>query len=71
MLHIRNLRDGLPLYRALSSEVRISIVEMLYENGPMRMSAISEQLGLTNGALTPHIKTLADCGLITIETAVG
>jgi predicted transcriptional regulator len=71
MLHIRNIREGLPLYRALSSEVRVSILEMLYENGPMRMSAISEQLCLTNGALTPHIKALADCGLITIDMAVG
>jgi predicted transcriptional regulator len=71
MLHIRNIREGLPLYRALSSEVRVSILEMLYENGPMRMSAISEQLGLTNGALTPHIKALADCSLITIDMAVG
>ena len=71
MLHIRKFRDGLPLFKALSSEVRITIVEMLLENGPMRMSAISEELRLTNGALTPHIKALADCGLVLIETAVG
>jgi predicted transcriptional regulator len=71
MLHMRNLREGLPLFRALSSEVRVAILEMLYENGPMRMSAISKQLDLTNGALTPHVKALAECGLITIDMAVG
>lgn len=71
MLHIRNLREGLPLFRALSSDVRVSILEMLYQGGPMRMSAISKRLNLTNGALTPHIKALSECGLITIEAAVG
>ena len=71
MLHIRKFRDGLPLFRALSSEVRITIVEMLMENGPMRMSSISEALRLTNGALTPHIKALTECGLVIIDMAVG
>ena len=71
MLHIRKFRDGLPLFKALSSEVRVTIVEMLLENGQMRMSAISEELRLTNGALTPHIKALTDCGIVIIDTAVG
>lgn len=71
MLHIRTLREGLPLYRALSSDVRISIMEMLYACGPMAMAAISKKLGITNGALTPHIKALLECGLITIDVAGG
>ncbi len=71
MLHIRSLKDSLPLFKALSADVRISILEMLYEKGPLHMSAISGQLKLTNGALTPHIKALEECGLITIDSAAG
>ncbi len=71
MLHIQSLRDGLPVFRALSSEVRVSIMELLNQYGSMHMTAISEKLGITGGALTPHIKALADCGLISIDMAVG
>ncbi|MDR0928683.1 MAG: helix-turn-helix domain-containing protein [Oscillospiraceae bacterium] len=71
MLHIQNLREGLPLFRALSSDVRISIMELLYRDGAMYMSAISKQLGITGGALTPHIKALSDCGLVSVTAAVG
>ncbi len=71
MLHIQSLRDGLPIFRALSSDMRVSIMELLYQSGPMRMSAISEKLGITSGALTPHIKALTDCGLISIDIAGG
>lgn len=71
MLHIRSLREGMPLFRALNSDIRISIMELLYRKGPLHMSAISEWLGITAGALTPHIKALTDCGLITIEMVGG
>lgn len=71
MLHIHTLREGLPLFKALGSETRVAILELLYVEGPMRMSDISEKLGLTSGALTPHIKTLSDCGLIAISLGSG
>lgn len=71
MLHIQRLRDGLPLFRALSSDTRISIVEVLHAMGPMPMTALSTHLGITNGALTPHIKALVECGLVNVEMSVG
>lgn len=71
MPHIRSLRDGLPLFRTLNSEIRISIMELLYQEGPMRMSAIAQRLDITAGALTPHVKALADCGLLTFEMVSG
>ena len=71
MLHIHELREGLPLFKALGSDTRIAILEMLYAGGPMRMSDISERLGLTSGALTPHIKMLSDVGLVTIAIGAG
>lgn len=71
MLHIHDLREGLPVFKALGSETRIAILELLYQAGPMRMTDISERLGLTSGALTPHIKMLQDCGLISINVGTG
>lgn len=71
MLHVHQLRDGLPLFKALASETRVSILEMLYENGQISMSTIAETLGLSGGALTPHIKILSECGLIAITIGSG
>ena len=71
MLHLHSLREGLPLFRALGSDIRISILETLAKNGPMHMAAISSAVGITDGALTPHIKALAKCGIITIKAASG
>ena len=71
MLHLRSLREGLPLFRALGSDVRIRILETIGESGPLHMSAIASAVGITDGALTPHIKALNGSGLIAIEVASG
>ena len=71
MIHITNLRDGLEVFKSLGSEIRIRILEVLLENGPMNMNSIASSLNITSGSLTGHIKKLEDCGLITTtnETA--
>jgi len=71
MLHLHSLREGLPLLRALGSDIRIQILETLEKNGPMHMADISAAVGITDGALTPHIKALDQCGMITVEVASG
>ena len=71
MLHVHRLRNGLPLFKALASDTRLAILEMLYESGPARMSDISDALGMTGGALTSHIKMLTECGLVTISVGSG
>lgn len=71
MLHIHSLREAFPLLKALSSQTRIAILELLYESGPLPMTEISERLCITGGALTPHIKALADTGLISIAVGSG
>ena len=71
MPHFSSLREGLPVFKALNSEVRIAIMEMLYKEGSMHMTAIADRLKITGGALTPHIKALTDCGLVTVEMAEG
>lgn len=67
MLHIKNLEDGLDIFKALGSEVRIEIIRLLMENKGMNMNELATKLNITNGALTSHIKKLEDCGLITVS----
>lgn len=71
MIHISDLRSGYPVFKCLSSSTRISIMELLYEKGSLSMGDIAEELGITSGALTSHIKMLSDTGLITVEFMTG
>ena len=41
MLHIKNLNDGLELFKTLGSDVRMRIVELLSERGEMNMNEIA------------------------------
>lgn len=68
MLHITSLDDGLELFKALGSEIRISIIKQLLSNRGMNMNELAASLNITNGALTSHIKRLEDCGIISISS---
>ena len=65
MLHITSLNEGLELFKALGSDVRIEILNILLENDNMSMNELASRLNITNGALTSHIKKLENCGLFT------
>ena len=41
MLRIPPFRAGLPVFKALSSETRLSIMELLQQEGPMSITAIA------------------------------
>ena len=66
MLHLKSLEEGLDIFKALGSEVRIEIVKILSENNGMNMNELAGRLNITNGALTSHIKKLEDSGIIMI-----
>ena len=67
MMHISNLDDGLELFKALGSEVRIQILKLLLEHKQMSMNQMASRLNITSGALTAHIKKMESCGLIAIS----
>ena len=69
--HIHDLRSALPLFKCLSSDIRISILELLQQKGPMRMTDIALELGITNGSLSPHIKILSENGFISVNFSSG
>ena len=68
MRYIENISEELEIFKALSSEVRIDILKKLMNKGRMSMNDLALQLGLTNGALTPHVRKLEETGLIRINT---
>jgi predicted transcriptional regulator len=68
MLHITSLSEGLELFKALGSDMRIDILNLLLENNNMNMNEMASRLNITNGALTSHIKKLESCGLITTSS---
>lgn len=68
MLHIKKLDDGVEIFKALGSELRVNILKLLLEYKEMNMNELASSLGITNGALTSHIKKLEETGLITVIT---
>lgn len=68
MLHITSLSEGLEIFKALGSDMRIDILNLLLENSNMNMNELASRLNITNGALTGHIKKLESCGLITTSS---
>ena len=66
MLHIKNLDEGLNVFKALGSDVRINIIKKLLENKEMNMNELASSLNITNGALTSHVKKLEDSGIVQV-----
>lgn len=71
MLHVKNLDEGLEVFKALGSELRINIIKLLQENHEMNMNELATSLEITNGALTSHIKKLEESGIIQVMTERG
>ena len=65
MLHVKSLAEGLNIFKALGSDVRIQIINLLITNPNLNMNELASELNITNGALTGHIKKLEDAGIIT------
>ena len=71
MLHIKSLDEGLEVFKALGSDLRLNIIKLLQENYEMNMNELATSLGITNGALTSHIKKLEESGIIKVLTEHG
>ena len=49
MIHITNLDEGLELFKALGSEVRMQILNILLDNDQMSMNQLASELNISNG----------------------
>lgn len=68
MLYIKDLEEGVELFKVLGSEVRVSIIRLLLENKEMNLNELAGCLNITNGALTSHIKKMEDADLIEVTS---
>lgn len=69
MIYITDIMDGLKIFEALSSPVRLQIVQLLHKERELNINDIANKLNLSNAALTMHIKKLSDSGLLKVRLA--
>ncbi len=71
MIYLKDFRQGKLLYEALDSEVRLGILEELLTHGEQNLAYFAKRFGVSNGAITAHVKKLHAAGLIEISTSSG
>lgn len=71
MLYFNSIGEAEEVFKALSTPMRIRIMELISENDNMSMNDLAETLGLTNSAISMHVSKLEAAGLIAIQTASG
>ncbi len=55
------------IFKVLSVETRIKIIELLKTRGPLGTKDIAAKIGITTAAVSQHLKTLKQAGLVRSE----
>lgn len=71
MLYFESLTAAEEVFKALSTPMRLKIMEMIYKDNTLSMNDLAESLGLTNGAISMHVSKLEEAGLVRIKTTSG
>lgn len=66
MLNLNTSTKYLPIYEALASKVRLSIIDLLAHES-LNIKEIAERLDLSNAMITSHIRKLEEAGIIFSE----
>ena len=56
--------DAAPVFAALGDSTRLRLVSRLCVDGPLSITRLSENGGMTRQAITKHLKALAQVGLV-------
>ena len=64
MLYFQSIGEAEAVFKALSTPMRLKIMEMIYEDDTLSMNDLAEALGLTNGAISIHVSKLEEAGLV-------
>ncbi|MDQ6769861.1 MAG: metalloregulator ArsR/SmtB family transcription factor [Gemmatimonadota bacterium] len=56
--------DAVPLFAALGDATRLRLLGRLSSDGPLSITRLSEGTGVTRQAVTRHLYTLGDVGLV-------
>ena len=71
MLYMHSLQEAEEIFKALSTPMRLRIMELIYDNDHMSMNDLAEALHLTNSAISLHVGKLESAGLVKIQTTSG
>jgi predicted transcriptional regulator len=71
MRQVSNIEETIALCKALSSPVRMEIIQILSRNKEINLNEIATQLNITNGAITQHMKILDEAGIIDVSLESG
>lgn len=71
MIHLKDIREGTKIFKALGSEIRLEILSLISEHQQLNMHEIADLLELSKGALTSHIRMLEEANLIEVTMATG
>lgn len=56
--------DAAPVFAALGDPTRLRLVGRLSTEGPLSIAQLSEDAGVTRQAVTKHLHSLSDAGLV-------
>ena len=56
--------DSSEIFKILSVETRIRIIELLKSKGPIGVKDIAKEMGITPAAVSQHLKLLRQAGLV-------
>jgi DNA-binding transcriptional ArsR family regulator len=56
--------DAAPVFAALGEPTRLTLVSKLCREGPLSIARLSEGTSVTRQAITKHLHTLADAGVV-------
>ena len=71
MLYFQSVGEAEAVFKALSTPMRLKIMEMIYKKRLLSMNDLAEALGLTNGAISMHVSKLEEADLVKIKTTSG
>jgi DNA-binding transcriptional ArsR family regulator len=58
------VRDVVPVFTALADTTRLGLLRRLSIEGPLSITRLSEGTGVTRQAITKHLNTLGNVGLV-------
>jgi DNA-binding transcriptional ArsR family regulator len=56
--------EAVPVFAALGDATRLTLLRRLSVDGPLSITRLSEGTGVTRQAITKHLHTLGDAGLV-------
>ena len=71
MLYLSSLDEAEKVLKALSANMRMEIMKMIYETPNLSMNDLAVALNLTNSAISMHVGKLVEAGLVQIQTTSG